>query len=157
LLDSLGGATQHVSVKDIARLPPQRTAPVQVYVGRAPGYVGPVARARAPGAPVGQQPDLAAYASEKPEPIDSEASPISKPAPDATTMRRGSKSKAATTGAKTPAAGNPTPAKAAAASKPAIAKTAASKPAATKSVAPKPATAARPAPKALAAAKQGKT
>jgi len=67
---------------------------VSVYVGRAPGYAGPVARARAPGAPVGEQPDLAAYASQ-PEAGDASASPISKPAPDAISLRRAKHAKAA--------------------------------------------------------------
>ncbi|MEF3367623.1 D-alanyl-D-alanine carboxypeptidase family protein, partial [Methylocystis sp. 9N] len=60
LLDTLSGAQQqpHLNAKDVARLPRPSFAPVQVYVGRAPGYVGPVARSRAPGAPVGEQPDL---------------------------------------------------------------------------------------------------
>jgi D-alanyl-D-alanine carboxypeptidase len=67
---------------------------VSVYVGRAPGYAGPVARARAPGAPVGEQPDLAAYASSQPEAGDASASPISKPAPDAVSLRRAKHTKA---------------------------------------------------------------
>lgn len=91
LLDSLGGATQRVNVKDIARMPRPHFEPVRVFVGRAPGYTGPVARARAPGAGVGEQPDLAAYANEKPQPLDGEASPISRAAPDAASMRRGGK------------------------------------------------------------------
>jgi D-alanyl-D-alanine carboxypeptidase len=66
---------------------------VPVYVGRAPGYVGPVARTRAPGAPVGEQPDLTAYAAQ-PEPGDANASPISKPAPDAVSLRRAKHAKA---------------------------------------------------------------
>lgn len=94
LLDTLSGAgQQRVSVKDIARLPRPQFQPVAVYVGRAPGYSGPVARARAAGAPVGQQPDLAAYASEKQE--GEGASPIGRAAPDATAMRRGKRGKLA--------------------------------------------------------------
>ena len=79
-----------MTAKEIAHLPRPRFEPVPVYVGRAPGYVGPVARTRAPGAPVGEQTDLAAYASQS-EPADANASPISKPAPDAVSLRRGGK------------------------------------------------------------------
>ncbi len=92
LLDSLSGPQQQVSVKDLAHLPRPQFTPVQVYVGRAPGYVGPVARARAPGAPIGQQPDMSAYTDNKPV---NGASPISRPAPDATSMRRGKHGKRA--------------------------------------------------------------
>ncbi|MCX7899997.1 MAG: D-alanyl-D-alanine carboxypeptidase, partial [Methylocystis sp.] len=91
LLDALTGAQQQVSVKEIAHLPRPHFTPVQVYLGRAPGYVGPVARARAPGAPIGQQTDLAAYAEEKQQ--GEGASPISRAAPDAASMRRGKKGK----------------------------------------------------------------
>jgi D-alanyl-D-alanine carboxypeptidase len=89
LLDAAGGGQQQISVKDLARLPRPRFEPVQVYAGRAPGYVGPVARARAPGAPIGEQTDLAAYANV--EPTGGEASPISHAAPDAASMHRGKK------------------------------------------------------------------
>jgi D-alanyl-D-alanine carboxypeptidase len=92
LLDSMGAAGQpRISVKEIARLPRPRFEPVAVYVGRAPGYVGPVARARAPGAPVGEQPDLAAYA--EPEPAAAGASPIGRAAPDAASLRKGKRAK----------------------------------------------------------------
>jgi D-alanyl-D-alanine carboxypeptidase len=85
LLDALGGVKQaHISVKDIARLPRPQFEAVPVYVGRTPGYQGVVARARAPGAPVGEQPDLAAFASETPE---ADASPISHAAADAAPLR----------------------------------------------------------------------
>lgn len=94
LLDTLGGAQQQMNAKEIAHLPRPRFEPVPVYVGRAPGYVGPVARTRAPGAPVGEQTDLAAYASQS-EPADADASPISKPAPDAVSLRRAKQAKAA--------------------------------------------------------------
>lgn len=93
LLDALGGGAQaQVSVKDIARLPRPQFQPVAVFVGRAPGYSGPVARARAAGAPVGAQPDLAAYASDKRE---EGASPIGRAAPDAASMRRGKRGRLA--------------------------------------------------------------
>ncbi len=55
LLDTMGAGQQSISVKDIARLPRPQFQPVQVYAGRAPGYTGPVARARAAGAPIGEQ------------------------------------------------------------------------------------------------------
>ncbi len=85
LFDALGGAQQaRISVKDIAKLPRPYFAPVAVYVGRTAGYQGPIARARATGAPVGEQPDLAAFASEPPE---ADASPISHAAADAAPMR----------------------------------------------------------------------
>lgn len=93
LLDAMGGATQQISVKNIARLPRPQFQPVQVYVGRAPGYVGPVARARAPGAPIGEQTDLAAYANT--EPSGGDASPISRPAPDAASLRKGKRARRA--------------------------------------------------------------
>jgi D-alanyl-D-alanine carboxypeptidase len=94
LLDTLGGAPQQqMNAKEIAHLPRPRFEPVSVYVGRAPGYAGPVARARAPGAPVGEQPDLAAYAAQ-PDAGDASASPISKPAPDAVSLRRAKHAKA---------------------------------------------------------------
>jgi len=95
LLDTLGGVHQLMSAKEIAHLPRPRFDPVSVYVGRAPGYVGPVARTRAPGAPVGEQPDLAAYAPQS-EPAGADASPISRPARDAVSLRRhGKRAKAA--------------------------------------------------------------
>jgi D-alanyl-D-alanine carboxypeptidase len=159
LLDAMGGAQQQaISVKDIARLPRPHFEPVQVYVGRAPGYVGPVARARAPGAPVGEQTDLAAYANA--EPTGGEASPISKAAPDAMSMRKGRHVRrgAASAALATPApvesivqddkAGpseKPAKGKAKLAAKPAAGKTAAKtapKPAATKVAAKTPAEAA---------------
>ncbi|MBM3578686.1 MAG: D-alanyl-D-alanine carboxypeptidase [Alphaproteobacteria bacterium] len=89
LLDTMSGAQQqpHMNAKEVARLPRPRFEAVSVYVGRAPGYIGPVARTRAPGAPVGEQDDLSAYASQS-EPGDANASPISKPAPDAVSLRR---------------------------------------------------------------------
>lgn len=103
LLDAMGGGSQQISVKDIARLPRPQFTPVQVYAGRAPGYTGPVARARAPGAPIGEQPDLAAYAEDKPAAAGGEASPISRAAPDSTSMRRGKRGKRqATQAAETP-------------------------------------------------------
>jgi D-alanyl-D-alanine carboxypeptidase len=95
LLDALSGAQQQprMNAKEIAHLPRPRFEAVPVYVGRAPGYVGPVARTRAPGAPVGEQTDLAAYAAQ-PEPVDANASPIGKPAPDAVSLRRAKHAKA---------------------------------------------------------------
>ncbi|PWB82019.1 MAG: D-alanyl-D-alanine carboxypeptidase, partial [Methylocystaceae bacterium] len=79
-----GGGGQ-VNVKDIAKLPRPQFEPVAVYVGRAPGYEGPVAGVRDPGSPVGSPSTVTAYASEKPE---VGASPIGRAAPDAVSMRR---------------------------------------------------------------------
>jgi D-alanyl-D-alanine carboxypeptidase len=86
LLDA-ASAQQRISAKDLARLPRPHFDPVPVYAGRAPGYAGPVARARAPGAPIGEQTDYSAYAN-NPEPAGGEASPISRAAPDAVNMRQ---------------------------------------------------------------------
>ena len=83
------GGAQSVNVKELALLPRPQFEPVKVFAGRVPGYDGPVARARAPGAPVGAQPDATAYASDKAE--GSEASPILHAAPDAKSMRRAAK------------------------------------------------------------------
>jgi D-alanyl-D-alanine carboxypeptidase len=87
LLDAVGGggARAHVSAKQIAALPRPQFEPVKVFVGRVPGYEGPVARARAPGEPVGAGPEISAYANEK---EDAGATPISKAAPDAKSLRR---------------------------------------------------------------------
>ncbi|MGJ0509996.1 MAG: D-alanyl-D-alanine carboxypeptidase family protein [Methylocystis sp.] len=85
LLDAAG--QQQISAKQIAHLPRPHFEPVAVYAGRAPGYAGPVARARAPGAPIGEQTDFTAYAN--PEPAADGASPISRAAPDAVKMRKG--------------------------------------------------------------------
>jgi D-alanyl-D-alanine carboxypeptidase len=88
LLDTMSGATtQQVSVKDIARLPRPSFTPIQVYVGRSPGYQGPVARARAPGAPIGAQPDLTAYSNQKPQPLGEGASPLASADPNAVPLR----------------------------------------------------------------------
>ncbi len=88
------GAQQHLTAKQVAQLPRPHFEPVQVHVGPAPGYAGPVARARAPGAPIGEQPDLAAYA--EPEAAPASASPIAAPAADAKALR-GHAAKAAKT------------------------------------------------------------
>lgn len=82
LLDTMGGVQQQrLSARDIAQLPRPRFQPVEVYVGRAPGYSGPTARARAPGAPIGEQTDFAAYSG----PVETG------PAVDATPAPRGRK------------------------------------------------------------------
>ncbi|HEY8138051.1 MAG TPA: hypothetical protein VIF61_09430, partial [Methylocystis sp.] len=70
---------------DLARLPRPFFTPVVVYAGRAPGYEGPVARARPAGAPIGAADEATAYTGEKKE--GSDASPISQPAPDAKPLR----------------------------------------------------------------------
>ncbi len=120
VVDALAGGQQRVSVKDLARLPRPQFEPVPVYVGRAPGYQGPVARARPPGVPIGADSEVTAYSSEKGENVG--ASPISRPAADAKPLRgfgKGKKARAAATPktnqqaigaeelAKTPAASKP--------------------------------------------------
>jgi D-alanyl-D-alanine carboxypeptidase len=155
LLDTLGGAQQQMNAKEIAHLPRPRFEPVPVYVGRAPGYVGPVARTRAPGAPVGEQTDLAAYASQ-PEPGDADASPISKPAPDAVSLRRAKHAKAAKAARAAAKAAKADAVKV----DDVIADEPAPKPKAKSAAKPKPATPraeAKPAPKAHPAGEQGKS
>jgi D-alanyl-D-alanine carboxypeptidase len=80
------GAGGQINVKQIANLPRPRFEPVPDHVGREPGYEGPVAGVRDPGSPVGSPSTITAYAPEKPE--SAGASPISRPAPDAVSMRR---------------------------------------------------------------------
>lgn len=82
-----GGAAARINVKDIARLPRPRFEPVPVYVGRAPGYEGPVAAARDPGAPVGAPSTATAYTAEKAEGAEA-AGPIARSAPGVLSMRR---------------------------------------------------------------------
>jgi D-alanyl-D-alanine carboxypeptidase len=89
LLDAAAGQ-QAMSAHDIARLPRPHYEPVLVYAGRAPGYTGPVARARAPGAAIGEQPDLQAYANPEPAAGDT---PIGRAAPDAVNMRKAKRGK----------------------------------------------------------------
>jgi D-alanyl-D-alanine carboxypeptidase len=92
VLDALAGRQQTVSVKDLARLPRPFFTPVAVYAGRAPGYEGPVARARPAGVPIGGAPEATAYSGEKDQ--GAEASPISHPAPDAKPLRGAAKNAA---------------------------------------------------------------
>ncbi len=80
---------QMVNVKELALLPRPQFEPVKVFAGRAPGYEGPIARARPAGAPVGAEPEASAYADGKPE--GAEISPILRPAPDAKPMRHAAK------------------------------------------------------------------
>ena len=62
---------------------------VAVYVGRAPGWSGPVANARPANTPVGTPPPVTAYAPEtKPALLDGSAAPIAAAAADALPMRR---------------------------------------------------------------------
>lgn len=82
-----GGGGQ-INVKDIAKLPRPQFEAVPVYVGRAPGYEGPVAGVRDPGSPVGSPSTITAYANEKPEGAEANGSPIGRAAPDALSMRR---------------------------------------------------------------------
>jgi D-alanyl-D-alanine carboxypeptidase len=79
------GAAEQVSVKNIAALPRQHFEPTPVFLGRMPGYEGPVAGVRDPGSPVGSPSTITAYATEKPA---VGASPIGRPAPDAQSLRR---------------------------------------------------------------------
>lgn len=83
------GSTDQVNVKTIAALPRPRFEPVPIFLGRVPGYEGPVAGVRDPGSPVGSPSTITAYAHEPPS---AAASPISRPAPDALSMRHGRKS-----------------------------------------------------------------
>ncbi|WP_159727196.1 D-alanyl-D-alanine carboxypeptidase family protein [Methylosinus sp. Ce-a6] len=82
------GSTDQVNVKTIAALPRPRFEPTPVFLGRLPGYVGPVAGVRDPGSPVGSPSTVTAYAQ---EPAAAAASPIGRPAPDALSMRHGRK------------------------------------------------------------------
>jgi D-alanyl-D-alanine carboxypeptidase len=64
---------------------------VAVYVGRAPGWTGPVANARPANTPVGTPPPVTAYAPEtKPALLDGSAAPIAASATDALPLRRAS-------------------------------------------------------------------
>ena len=63
-------------------------ATVAVYVGRAPGWMGPVAAARPANTPVGTPAPVTAYAEAKPTVLDGSASPIAASAADALPMRR---------------------------------------------------------------------
>ena len=67
VVDALAGGRQQVSVKDLAQLPRPLFEPVQVYAGRAPGYQGPVARARRRVSRSAPRPDMTAYSGEKSE------------------------------------------------------------------------------------------
>jgi D-alanyl-D-alanine carboxypeptidase len=64
-------------------------ATVAVYVGRAPGWSGPVAQVRPANTPVGTPPPVTAYAAEvKPTVLEGSAPPIAAAAADALPMRR---------------------------------------------------------------------
>jgi D-alanyl-D-alanine carboxypeptidase len=127
--DALAGGQQQVSVKDLAHLPRPQFQPVPVYVGRAPGYQGPVARARPTGVAIGADTEVAAYSSENGASAAG-ASPISRPAPDAKPLRghgkRGKAQVAATVKTEAPAVGAEEPEKTAPGKKP-VAKNAAAK------------------------------
>jgi len=100
VLDALAGGRQSVSVRDLARLPRPFFTPVVVYAGRAPGYEGPVARARPVGVPIGAAAEATAYSGEKSE--GAGASPISHAAPDAKPLRGAAKNAAKNKHAKAP-------------------------------------------------------
>ncbi|GAC1329916.1 MAG: D-alanyl-D-alanine carboxypeptidase family protein [Beijerinckiaceae bacterium] len=74
------------AVVDTARV---AFTPIAVYVGRAPGWSGPVAQARPANSPVGTPPPVTAYAPEtKPTVLDGSAPPIAAAAADALPMHR---------------------------------------------------------------------
>ncbi|WP_161913588.1 D-alanyl-D-alanine carboxypeptidase family protein [Methylosinus sp. C49] len=165
------GSTDQVSVKTIAALPRARFEPTPVHLGRAPGYEGPVAGVRDPGTPVGSPSTVTAYAHEPPA---AAASPISRPAPDALSMRHSRKAAVkaahAPTKEKTAKAKKTPPQEAAIeaevtekpAAKPAPAKSAQGKPAQGKNVAAKtsakaPANASAKSPAKAAAKTPGKS
>jgi D-alanyl-D-alanine carboxypeptidase len=81
------GKAAVAAVADAARA---GLATVAVYVGRAPGWSGPVAAARPANTPVGTPSPVTAYAAEtKPTTLDGSAPPIAASAADALPMRRG--------------------------------------------------------------------
>jgi D-alanyl-D-alanine carboxypeptidase len=55
------GRAQTISSKELAKLPRPNFDPVPVYAGRAPGYVGPIARPREPGVAIGADAPATAY------------------------------------------------------------------------------------------------
>jgi D-alanyl-D-alanine carboxypeptidase len=70
----------------VAMMPTPVFDPVTVYIGAAPGYLGPVAQARPPHSPIGTEspPEAAtAYTDDKPQGLDMNATPIK---PDATAL-----------------------------------------------------------------------
>lgn len=69
----------------IAMMPAPVFEPVTVYIGAAPGYLGPVAEARPPHSPIGTQspPEAATAYTENPQGIETSATPIK---PDATAL-----------------------------------------------------------------------
>jgi D-alanyl-D-alanine carboxypeptidase len=62
--------------------------PIAVYIGRAPGWSGPVAQARPANTPVGTPSPVGAYAETKPTMLDGSAPPIAASAADAAPMGR---------------------------------------------------------------------
>ena len=92
-LDAAG--QQLINVKDIAKLPSTPFEPVRVSAGRIPGYQGPVARVRPAGTPVGAEPELTAYATDKPAPEGADQAPILRAAADAKPLRAARPAKAA--------------------------------------------------------------
>jgi D-alanyl-D-alanine carboxypeptidase len=80
------GKAAVTAVADAARA---GLATVAVYVGRAPGWIGPVAAARPANTPVGTPSPLTAYAAETtPAMLDGSAPPIAASGADALPMRR---------------------------------------------------------------------
>ncbi len=70
---------------------PAGLAVVSVYVGRAPGWDGPVAQARPANMPVGTPAPVSAYAETKPTVLDGSAAPIAASTVDALSLRRNAK------------------------------------------------------------------
>jgi D-alanyl-D-alanine carboxypeptidase len=86
LFNAAPAPDQAPAASRIAMMPAPVFDPVSVYIGPAPGYLGPVAEARPPHSPIGtpSEPDAAsAYTSEKPEGIETSDSPVK---PDAAAL-----------------------------------------------------------------------
>jgi D-alanyl-D-alanine carboxypeptidase len=80
------GKAMMVAAADTARA---AFEPIAVYIGRAPGWSGPVAQARPANTPVGTPSPVTAYAPEaKPTMLDGTAPPIAASAADVLPMRR---------------------------------------------------------------------
>jgi D-alanyl-D-alanine carboxypeptidase len=89
LFNAAPAADQAPAASRIAMMPAPVFDPVAVYIGPAPGYLGPVAEARAPHSPIGtpSPPDAAsAYTADKPEGIETTDTPV-KPDPAALPMK----------------------------------------------------------------------
>jgi D-alanyl-D-alanine carboxypeptidase len=100
LFNAAPAPDQAPAASRIAMMPAPVFDPVAVYIGPAPGYLGPVAEARPPHSPIGtpSEPDAAsAYTSEKPEGIETSDSPVK---PDAAALpMKGDRAKPTASGA----------------------------------------------------------